>query len=181
MTRRFRFRAAIDGLLRRDRHDSGLASIELVILLPAFVLLVLLATYLGRTNLAQSSIDSAAQDAARAASLQRSLPDALAAAQQAAVTTLDSEAIPKLKDNGSPSPCVPGTVTATIANAPLADPFQTALGAPSRVDVKVSCTVYLSDLVFPGIPVSGNVTMTSTFSSPVDDYRVRTTPSSAAP
>jgi Flp pilus assembly protein TadG len=179
MTRRFRFPAAIDGLLRRDRHDSGLASIELVILLPAFVLLVLLATYLGRTNVAQSSIDAAAQDAARAASLKRSLPDALAAAQQAAVTTLDSEAIPKLKNNGSPSPCVPGTVTAIITNATPTDPFTTGLGKLSRVDVKVTCSVYVADLVFPGLPIQGNKTMESTFSSPLDAYRVRTTPSAA--
>jgi len=176
MTRRCRLPAVIDNALRRDQHDSGLASIELVILLPAFVLLVLLATYLGRTNVAQSSIDGAAQDAARAASLQRNKTDALAAAQTAAKTTLDPDPTEK-----SPSPCVPGTVTATITNAALTDPFQTPLGTPARVDVKVSCTVYLSELVFPGLPISGNVTMTSTFSSPIDDYRVRTTPSSAAP
>jgi Flp pilus assembly protein TadG len=176
MTRRFRFEAATDNVPRRDEHDSGLASIELVILLPAFVLLVLLATYLGRTNVAQSSIDGAAQDAARAASLQRNKDDALTAAQAAAKATLDPSPAAK-----SASPCVPGTVTAAITNAGVTDPFATPLGTPARVDVKVSCTVYLSDLVFPGLPISGNVTKTSTFSSPIDDYRVRTTPSAAAP
>jgi Flp pilus assembly protein TadG len=181
MTRRVRSQSVNDGVRRRDRHDSGLASIELVILLPAFVLLVLLAAYLGRTNVAQSSIDSAAQDAARAASLQRNMTDALAAATQAATATLDAQAIPALKNTTSPSPCVPGTVTATITNTTPTDPFQTPLGTPSRVDVKVSCTVYLANLVFPGLPISGNVAMTSTFSSPIDDYRVRTEPSSAAP
>jgi Flp pilus assembly protein TadG len=176
MTRRFRFKAVIGNALRREQQDSGLASIELVILLPAFVLLVLLATYLGRTNVAQSSIDGAAQDAARAASLQRNKTDALTAAQTAAKATLDPD-----KTEKSPSPCVPGTVSATIANAGVTDPFETPLGTPSRVDVKVSCTVYIADLVFPGLPIHGNVTMTSTFSSPIDDYRIRTTPSAAAP
>jgi Flp pilus assembly protein TadG len=179
MTRPARCAACAAGRIARPEGDAGLASIELVILLPAFILLVLLATYLGRTNVAQSSIDAAAQDAARAASLQRSLPDALAAAQQAAVTTLDSEAIPKLKSNGSPSPCVPGTVTAIITNAAVTDPFAAGLGKPSRVDVKVTCAVYVADLVFPGFPIHGNKTMESTFSSPIDAYRVRTTPSAA--
>ncbi len=169
----------IHGRIAPSERDSGLASIELVILLPAFILLVLLATYLGRTNVAQSSIDAAAQDAARAASLQRNLPDALAAAQQAAVTTLDSEAIPKLKNNGSPSPCVPGTVTAIITNATVTDPFTTGLGKPSRVDVQVTCMVYVADLVFPGFPVHADKKMTSTFSSPIDAYRVSTAASAA--
>jgi len=180
MIRPSRLRLVVTGgRIARPERDAGLASIELVILLPAFVLLVLLATYLGRTNLAQSSIDGAAQDAARAASLQRSEANAVAAAQQAAEATLDAEAVLGSKASQSPSPCVPGTVTATITNATPTDPFQTPLGIPSRVDIKVSCTVYLSDLVFPGLPVSGNVTMTSTFSSPIDDFRVRTTPSAA--
>ncbi len=177
MTRRFRSPTVNDRLRRRDRHDSGLASIELVILLPAFALLVLLAVYLGRLNLAQSSLDSAAQDAARAASLQRNKDAALTAALTAAKATLDPD--PTLK---APSPCVPGTVTATITNATTTtDPFQTALGTPSRVDIKVTCTVFLSNLVFPGLPIHGDVTKESTFSSPIDDYRVRTAPSAATP
>jgi Flp pilus assembly protein TadG len=179
VTRQAHRAAKVAGRIAGSQRDAGLASLELVILLPAFILLVLLAIYLGRTNVAQSSIDAAAQDAARAASIKRSLPDALAAAQQAALTTLDSQAIPKLKDNDSPSPCVPGTVTAIITNATVTDPFAMALGKPSRVDVKVTCTVYVADLIFPGFPVHGNKTMESTFSSPIDAYRVSTTPSAA--
>jgi Flp pilus assembly protein TadG len=176
MTRRFRSSAVINRLRRRDQHDSGLASIELVILLPAFALLVLLAVYLGRTNVAQSSLDSAAQDAARAASLQRNKDAALTAALTAAKATLDPD-----PTRNAPTPCVPGTVTATITNATTTDPFQTRLGTPSRVDIKVTCTVFLSNLVFPGLPIHGDVTKESTFSSPIDDYRVRIAPSAPTP
>jgi Flp pilus assembly protein TadG len=160
----------------RGTCDTGLASIELVILLPAFVLLVLLATYLGRTNLAQTSVDGAAQDAARAASLQRDHDHARTAAQAAAAAAL----------NAKDSPCQFNTATATITNDTVGhDPFATPLGTPSQVDVLVTCKLSVADLAFPGFPLpggaTGEITMTSTFASPIDEYRVRTEPSSSAP
>jgi Flp pilus assembly protein TadG len=162
-------------LARRARlgdRDSGLASIELVILLPAFVLLILLATYLGRTNVAQSSVDGAAQDAARAASLERDSTSAQAAALQAVQQNLETTG----------SPCEPTTATVTITNlTATSDPFDTPLGTPAQVDVLVTCKVYLADLIFPGLPIKSEVTITSTFASPIDEYRLRTTPSAPAP
>lgn len=157
--------------VRRD-SDAGLASIELVILLPAFALLVLLAIYLGRTNLAQSAVDGAAQDSARAASLERNLDDAQAAALKAAQATL----------NATGSPCEPNTASVTITNAtPGHDPFDVPLGQASEVDLMVTCKVFLADLVFPGLPIHNEVSITSTFASPIDPYRLRTDATAPAP
>jgi len=147
------------------RRDTGLASIELVILLPAFILLILLAVYFGRENVARTSVDAAAQDAARAASEQRTFTDAEAAAKAAAKAALGA----------SDSPCVPGTTDATVQKPP--DPFAVAIGKPSTVFVTVTCQVSLADLAFPGFPIpAGNQTLTSTFASPLDQYRVRSAP-----
>ena len=143
--------------------DSGLASLELVILLPAFVFLLLFAIYLGRANSAQTAVDGAAQDASRAASEQRDLTHAQAAATAAAIAALESKG----------SLCVPGTVTAPIQDIP--DPFAVALGKPSSVVIEVTCQVDNADLAFPGLPFSvGKKTLHSTFASPIDEHRVRT-------
>jgi Flp pilus assembly protein TadG len=154
----------------RDRHprggtnrwrDTGLASIELVILLPAFVLLTMLAAYLGRDNVAWTSVDAAAQDAARAASEQRTFDDAQTAATAAVKAAL----------NAPGSPCVPNTATATVNKPP--DPFAAPVGKPSTVFVTVTCQVSLADLAFPGLPIPGSQTVSSTFASPLDVYRFR--------
>jgi Flp pilus assembly protein TadG len=160
MNRRQRGRAG--PTLKTRRGDSGLASIELAILLPGFVLLILLAAYLGRQNVVRTSIDSAAQDAARAASEQRTYNDAQNAATAAARAALDAPG----------SLCLSGTVTATVQKPP--DPFAVPAGTASTVFVTVICQVNFGDLAFPGLPVpTGNQTLTSTFSSPIDTYRFR--------
>lgn len=53
------------------RSESGSASIEMVILAPAFGLLIAMLVMGGRLALAQQSIQSAAGEAARAASIER--------------------------------------------------------------------------------------------------------------
>jgi Flp pilus assembly protein TadG len=148
---------------RLGAEDAGLASLELVILLPAFIILTLLAGYLGRMNVARTAVDGAAQDAARAASVQRDLTTAETSAKAAAKAALDA----------SDSPCVYGTADATIRQPP--DPFAVALGTASSVVVTVTCKVDVSNLAFPGLPIpSGQQTLTSTFVSPIDTHRVRT-------
>jgi len=148
---------------RLGADDSGLASLELVILLPAFIILTLLAGYLGRLNVAHTAVDGAAQDAARAASVQRDLATAQTAAKAAAKAALDA----------SDSPCVFGTADAAIQQPP--DPFAVPLGTASNVVVTVTCKVDVSNLAFPGLPIpTGQQTVTSTFVSPIDIHRVRT-------
>jgi Flp pilus assembly protein TadG len=140
----------------RFRRDDGSLSVELAILLPAFILLALIAVAFGRDTIAQSSVDLAAHDAARAASLARNATDAQSAASAAAHDTLD----------GSSTSC--SAVTVTVDTSGFAIP----VGQPATVSVTITCTVPLADLALPGMPASR--VLTSTFSSPLDIYRGRT-------
>ncbi len=68
--------------------ERGVAVLELVLLVPAFLLLVYVVVGLGRLGLAREDIDAAARDAARAGSMARSAGDAEAAAGAAASDAL---------------------------------------------------------------------------------------------
>jgi Flp pilus assembly protein TadG len=141
----------------RSRRDAGSISIELAILLPAFLSLALLATFLGRQTVAQTAVDLAAHDAARAASLTRNMTDALAAAQNAAATTLGS----------SSTTCIGLSVTPVGPNG-----FLVPVGQPASVTISVACTISLADLTILGLP--DHRVLTSVFTSPLDVYRERT-------
>ncbi len=143
-------------IVTRTRDDRGSLSVELAILLPAFLLLALIAIAFGRDTVAQSSVDLAAHDAARAASLARNASDARTAATAAAHDTLD----------GSSASCAAITVTVDTSG------FAVPVGQPATVGVTITCTVSLADLALPGMPASH--VLTSTFSSPLDIYRGRT-------
>jgi hypothetical protein len=136
--------------------DRGSLSIELAILLPAFLGLAVLATVLGRQAVAQTSVDLAAHDAARAASITRDDADATTAATTAAGDTL----------RDSSAGC-------TSYRVDLAEPsgFAVPPGQPAVVTVTVTCTVSLTGLLPPGVPDTR--VLTSTFTSPLDLYRGR--------
>ena len=141
--------------LRLFRADGGNAALELVILTPVILGLIGFVIAAGRTSVAQGSVDAAARDAARQASLAISP----AAAQFAAT----SSAIAALRADGLD--CKP-VVSVNVAQA-----FATPLGQPAQVSAFVSCTVSLSDLLVPGIP--GSRRLTARFTSPLDPYRSR--------
>jgi Flp pilus assembly protein TadG len=143
-------------MTRTLRRDDGSLSVELAILLPAFIVLILLAIAYGRDTIAQSAVDLAAHDAAREASLSRNAVDAQTAATTSAQTTLGS----------SSTSCAAMTVTVDTSQ------FAIPVGQPATVSVTVTCTVSLADLALPGMP--GSHVLTSTFSSPLDVYRGRT-------
>jgi len=141
------------------RRDNGSLSIELSILLPGFIAMALLATLLGREALAQSAIDLAAHDAARAATVSRDLATGQAAATLAAGDTLQL----------SSANCT--FLSAVITSPP--NPYAVPIGQPSTVTVTVKCDVAVADLAaLPGLP--GHVTLTGVFTSPLDQYRYRT-------
>jgi len=142
--------------VRRPPADRGSVSIELAILLPGFIALTLLAVMFGRETIAQSAVDLAAHDAARAASLARTAAQAAADGEAAARSTLDAR-------NAA---C--DVLSVSIDTTGFAVPA----GTPAQVTATVSCVVPLSDLSLPGMP--GSFTMTSTFTSPLDTYRSRT-------
>ncbi|MFC5639301.1 TadE/TadG family type IV pilus assembly protein [Streptomyces bullii] len=142
-------------LAHRLRSDEGSAAIEAAIILPSLIMFLCLAIAGGRIVTSGSKIDSAAEDAAREASIHRTAAAAHSAAQSAAAESLDDQGIK----------CVSTSVN--INTGGLSVP----VGQVGTVTVTVTCTVNLSDLLLPGVP--GAKTLTSTATSVVDQYRER--------
>jgi Flp pilus assembly protein TadG len=135
-------------------RDRGNAALELVILAPVILFLLGLLIAAGRTSIAQGSVDAAARDAARQASISRTPAAAQTAALASARAALGQDSID----------CAP-VVTVNVAG------FSVPVGLPAQVTAHVTCRVSLSDLLVPGMP--GSKTLTATFTSPLDPYRAR--------
>lgn len=136
----------------RHRTQRGSVTLELVILVPALLLLLGTVVVAGRISTTGQSIEHAASMSARAASLART-PDA---AREAA----HANGLRALNDKGLDCTKVElGTSTTNFAGH----------GRPGTVTVTLSCTISLNDLLIPGLP--GNRTMTATATSVVDGYR----------
>jgi TadE-like protein len=139
----------------RLASDDGNAALELLILAPVILALIGLVIAAGRTSVAQGSVDAAARDAARQASISLSP----AAARQAALSSANAA----LRADGLH--CTP------VVRLSLQPGFSTPLGQAAHVSAAVSCTVPLSDLLVPGVP--GSRRLTARFTSPLDPYRSR--------
>jgi Flp pilus assembly protein TadG len=137
--------------------DAGNAALELVILTPVLILLICFVIAAGRVAIAHGSIDAAARDAARQASIARSPQDALAAL----AATQDKLAAEGLN-------CTP-----TIDPDDLAAAFAAPVGQLANITITVRCSVSLSDLVLKGLP--GHIPLSYSFTSPLDPYRGRST------
>jgi hypothetical protein len=141
---------------RRDR-DAGNAALELVLLAPIVLLVFSLIIAAGRTSIALGSVQAAAREAARQASISRTPQQASSAAISTAAAELAQEGLD----------CVPAPkVTPHVLHG-----FGMPLGQPASVSVTVTCRVPLSDLLLPGVP--GDKTLTARFTSPLDPYRGR--------
>ncbi|MFC8428030.1 TadE/TadG family type IV pilus assembly protein [Streptomyces sp. NPDC057253] len=140
---------------RSVRNDEGSAAIEAAILLPALIMFLCMAIAGGRIVTSGAKIDSAAEDAAREASIHRTAAAAQGAAQSAAAESLADQGIK----------CASTSVS--INTGGLSVP----VGQVGTVSATVTCTVNLSDLLLPGVP--GAKTLTSTATSIVDQYRQR--------
>jgi Flp pilus assembly protein TadG len=131
-------------------------AVEFAILMPAFLALIALAFVVGRETVAQSAVEVAAHDAARAASISRTAGTAKARAQDAARTALAEQDLN----------CDPVEVDVDTGQ------FNLPAGEPASVTVRVACTVSYADVVpVPGLP--GSRTLVSAFTSPLDVYRSR--------
>ena len=128
--------------------ERGSAAVEMVLITPLLLVLLLFMVQLGRFAVARTDLDGAARDAARAASLERSLPNAEAAARSAAEATLASR-----------------DVTCRALDVSLGADFS----AGGWVAAEVSCTVDLTELSLLAVP--GTKSMTSRFVSPLETYR----------
>jgi Flp pilus assembly protein TadG len=134
--------------------ESGNAALELVVLAPVLLFLLGLVIAAGRTTIAQGSVDAAARDAARQASIALTPDAADSAALSSATAALSQDGLD----------CAP-VVTVDTSQ------FSVPVGEPATVTATVTCTVSLSDLLVPGLP--GSQTLSSTFTSPLDPYRER--------
>jgi Flp pilus assembly protein TadG len=134
---------------RPQSRERGSAAAELVLVTPFLFLLLLFAVAAGRLVNARLDVDSAAQQAARAASLARTPQAASAQAQQVAQAALAGQSVS----------CDPAVITPDTGD----------FVPGGEVTVQVTCTVRLSDLSLLHVP--GSETITSTFTAPVDTYR----------
>ena len=131
-----------------------MVAVETAIILPVLLGMVGLLVVLATGALAQMTVNSAASQAARAASLERDTATATASARQVAASTLTE----------SGTTCRPSNVAVNAAG------LRAPLGTPAVVSVTVTCTVDLQ-VGLPGFPSTR--TLTATKSSPVDTYRSR--------
>lgn len=121
-------------------------AIEVVLLAPVVVAVMLLVIGAGRYVDRQGDVEAAAREAARAASYERDIGSAQAAAQQAATRAL------------------PGGLTCQDADLGGSN-FQ----AGGTVNVTIRCQVNFSELGFIGLPGSARLDGTST--APLDLWR----------
>lgn len=133
----------------RRRGDEGSMAVEVVLLVPALLMVMLLVVAFGRYTTAEGDVQAAAREAVRAATLQRDAVSARAAAQLAADAVLPA--------------------TLECRPVELAGDF-----APGRtLSVRVSCDVSWADLGLIGL--SGVATVSGESAAPLDTYR-RTAP-----
>jgi len=140
---------------RRLGGERGSVSLELVVLTPGLLLVIGVLIYGGRLELAKQSVQSAASQAAREASIARTQPEANSTADAAATRSLAEQGLN----------CVSSSVSVDTSA------FASPAGTPATITAVVTCVVNLSDLAVPGIP--GSQTVTATADSPLDTYRER--------
>ncbi|MFG1809016.1 TadE/TadG family type IV pilus assembly protein [Streptomyces sp. NPDC049040] len=126
--------------------DTGISTVEIVILAPLLILFILVLVAFGQLVDGRGALDGAARDAARAGSLQSQREDADRAAFAAATSDLE----------GICDGAVRMTTAGTVWSAD-----------GGRYAVQLSCKVRGLTVVGLNIPT----TMTSQFASPLDYYR----------
>ncbi|MGY0541404.1 TadE/TadG family type IV pilus assembly protein [Nocardioides sp. YJ-D4] len=142
----------------RTRDERGSAAIEAAIGLPAFILFVGLIIAGGRLALADQALQSAAADAARAASIARSASEADTSAGREAAASLNNQKLD----------CRSIQVVVDTSG------FHVPTGQPADVTVTLSCRVDLADLSVPGVP--GSRLIRASMTSPIDTWRERGLP-----
>jgi Flp pilus assembly protein TadG len=139
---------------RRRPGEDGNAALELVILAPVLLALLGLVIAAGRTSIAQGSVDAAARDAARQASIALTPAAARLAGAASARAALLQDGLD----------CSPAVVVNTSQ-------FSIPPGQAATVSATVTCTVPLASLALPGLP--GSARLQASFTSPLDIYRSR--------
>ena len=130
--------------------DRGSMALELALIAPVFFILLSLVLAYGRYASVTGLTESAARDAARAATTSRSLDSA-----SARVTTITKDTL-----KGAPESCATSGTGRLASDDFLPGDF---------ITVVVTCTIDYSDLGLPGAP--GSRQITREFTSPLDPYR----------
>lgn len=130
-------------------------TIELVILGPAMVAFIALIVFGARVALAHQAVQVAANDAARAASIERTQGEAETASAAGAAASLHSQDLS----------CGGGHADVDTSG------FGAELGETGTVRATVKCQVSMGALAMPGIPGSMDISASAT--SPIDAYRER--------
>ena len=151
--RRCRHRKTV---VARVRGDRGASTLEAAILAPVLLMLIAVAVISMRIEVAAQAVESAAHDAARAASISRTQAEADTAALNAANDALSQQDL---------------TCTRGPTVVPDTSQFQRPIGETAVVTVTVTCVVPLNDVGLPGLP--GTKTLTATFTSYLDQFRGR--------
>ncbi|MEV6602770.1 TadE/TadG family type IV pilus assembly protein [Kutzneria sp. NPDC051319] len=132
------------------RADRGSVAAEVTLIAPFLImLLVFVAVVIHRGVDARLRLDDAAHEAARAASIQRTAPTAIAAAQSTAASALSSAGVS----------CESLAVDTTTGG----------MRPGGAVSVTVSCTVSFSDALILGVP--GQKQLSATAVEPLDTWR----------
>ncbi|MFC4631786.1 TadE/TadG family type IV pilus assembly protein [Promicromonospora alba] len=135
--------------------ERGNVAINTAVVVPMLLLIGLLLVMAGRLVLAEGVVQSAANEAARAASISRTVAVADAQARSTATSTLVNSAVS----------------CASTRVMPVTDAFELPLGTVGTITVRVECVVPLRDLGLPGAP--GSRTISATGTSVLDAYRGR--------
>ncbi|MFD2027393.1 TadE/TadG family type IV pilus assembly protein [Promicromonospora aerolata] len=137
------------------RPERGNVAINTAVVFPMLLLIGLLLVMAGRLVLAEGVVQSAANEAARAASISRTVSMADTQARSTATSTLVNS----------------GVRCASTSVDPATDAFALPLGTVGTITVRVECVVPLRDLGLPGAP--GSRTISATGTSVLDAYRGR--------
>ena len=129
--------------------DNGSATAEMVLVTPLLITMLLFIVFCGRLADTTLRLNDAAHQAARAASLARTISDAQDDARSIAQAALTDAGIR----------CQALVVTIDTVG----------LQRGSTVTVDLSCAVGLSDLALLGVP--GHTTLSASSASPIDSYR----------
>jgi len=141
--------------LRSDNDpERGSGSVEAAIVVPALGAFIVLLIFAGRVSIAHQSLQSAAAEGARAASMERTGDAAVQRAQDVVTATLANQGL---------------QCTSTSVEVD-ADGFAARVGTLASVTVTVTCHVDLTDLM---VPLPGTRTIMAAVTSPIDQWRQR--------
>lgn len=142
-------------MTRHNVSERGSTSLELVVIAPALLALMALVIVAGRVALAGQSVQTAAAQAARDSTLERTPAAGTAAARDTARRVLADQDLS----------CATTHVDVDATDLAL------RVGQPGAVTVDVICQVRLSDVGLPGLP--GSKTLRATATMPTDPWTAR--------